>query len=398
MSSRLSGAVLSKDGDKLYFLSAFEKGYDLWELDVREKSTKILKKLDGGGADLVLNKKGDNIYVLSGGNLQKIETKGGKSTSIKYDATMELDHAAEREYMYNHVFLQENKRLFRRDHNGADFEQIKQDFYPFLAHINNNYDFAELLSEVLGELNVSHSGSGYRPGSKGDATAQLGLLFDWSYEKDGLRIEEVLEYGPFDKKNSKVMAGDVIGKIDGVEITKDMDYFPLLNKKSGKKVLVSVYSPKSKQRWDEVVTPISKGVQNDLMYKRWIKRNAHIVDSLSGGRLGYVHIKSMGDASYRDVYADILGKYNLREGIVIDTRFNGGGRLHEDIEILFSGEKYLEQVVRDTVVTCVMPSRRYVKPSIMIIGEANYSNAHGTPWVTSTNRWVSSSECLFLAP
>ena len=80
MSSRLSGAVLSNDGDKLFFLSAFEKGYDLWELDVREKSTKILKKLDGGGAALVLNKKGDNIYVLSGGNLQKIEAKSGKSS------------------------------------------------------------------------------------------------------------------------------------------------------------------------------------------------------------------------------------------------------------------------------------------------------------------------------
>ncbi len=380
MSSRLSGAVLSKDGDKLYFLSAFEKGFDLWELDVREKSTKILKKLDGGGANLVLNKKGDNIYVLSGGNLQKIDTKGGKSTSIKYDNTMELNRAAEREYMYNHVFLQENKRLFRRDHNGADFEQIKKDFYPFLAHINNNYDFAELLSEVLGELNVSHSGSGYRGVSGGDATAQLGLLYDWSYDKDGLRIEEVLEYGPFDKKSSQVKAGDIIEKIDGVAITKDMDYFPLLNKKAGKTVLVSVYSPKSKKHWEEVVKPISRGAQNDLLYKRWIKRNAQIVDSLSNGRLGYVHIKSMGDASYRDVYADILGKYNLREGIVIDTRFNGGGRLHEDIEILFSGEKYLEQVVRDSV-SCIMPSRRYVKPSIMIIGEANYSNAHGTPWV-----------------
>ncbi|MDY6436285.1 MAG: S41 family peptidase [Bacteroidales bacterium] len=380
MSSRLSGAVLSKDGDKLYFLSSFEKGYDLWELDLREKSTKILKKLDAGGAQLALNKKGDNIYVLSGGNLQKIDTKGGKSTSIKYDNTMLLDREAEREYMYNHVFLQESKRLFRRDHNGADFDQIKIDFHLFLAHINNNYDFAELLSEVLGELNVSHSGSGYRGGSNGDATAQLGLLFDWNYDKDGLRIEEVLEYGPFDKKTSKVKAGDIIEKIDGVEIVKGMDYFPLLNKKSGKTVLVSVYSPKTKKHWEEVVKPISRGTQNDLLYKRWIKRNAHLVDSLSGGRLGYVHIKSMGDASYRDVYADILGKYNLCEGIVIDTRFNGGGRLHEDIEILFSGEKYLEQVIRDSV-ECVMPSRRYVKPSIMVIGEANYSNAHGTPWV-----------------
>ena len=55
-------------------------------------------------------------------------------------------------------------------------------------------------------------------------------------------------------------------------------------------------------------------------------------------------------------------------------------RMHEDIEILFSGEKYLTQVVRGEEV-CDMPSRRWNKPSIMIQGEANYSNAHGTPWV-----------------
>lgn len=77
---------------------------------------------------------------------------------------------------------------------------------------------------------------------------------------------------------------------------------------------------------------------------------------------------------------DILGKYNNCEGIVIDTRFNGGGRLHEDIEILFSGQKYFTQVVRGRE-ACDMPSRRWNKPSIMLQCEANYSNAHGTPWV-----------------
>ena len=381
MSSRLSGVSLSKDGDKLFFLSAFEKGYDLWELDVREKSTKILKKLGMGSAEIKLNKKGDKLYVLSGGNLQTIETKGGKATPIKYDATMLLDRAAEREYMFNHIFLQENKRLFRRDSNGADFVQIKKDFYPFLAHINNNYDFTELMSEILGELNVSHSGCGMMSnGKSGDVTACFGLLFDVDYDGDGLLIDEVLEKGPFDKNHSKVEAGCIIEKIDGVEITKDLDYYPLLNKKVGKQVLVSVYNPDTKKRWEEIVKPISKGTQNELLYQRWIKHNAEVVDSLSNGTLGYVHIKSMGDASYRDVYADILGKYNKRKGVVIDTRFNGGGRLHEDIEILFSGEKYLEQVIRDSV-ACVMPSRRYVKPSIMLMCEANYSNAHGTPWV-----------------
>jgi len=375
MSSNLSGMALSKDGEKLYFMTSFEKGFDLWELDVREKSMKILKKMGQGGAHLSM--KDDNIFLLSGGNLQKVD-KSGKSTPIKYDATMELDLAAEREYMFNHVFLQTEKRFFMKDHHGVDLEMMKEAYQPFLAHINNNYDFSEMLSEILGELNVSHTGSGYRPSSKGDATAEFGVLLDLDYKGDGLKIDEVVEGGPFDKKNSKVKAGSIIQKIDGVEITKGLDYYPLLNNKAGKTVLVTVSD--GGKTWDETVKPISHGAMNELLYDRWVKHNEETVKKLSNGRLGYVHIRSMGDASYRDVYSQILGKYNLCDGIVIDTRFNGGGRLHEDIEILFSGEKYLEQVINDSV-ACVMPSRRYNKPSVMIIGEANYSNAHGTPWV-----------------
>ncbi len=116
------------------------------------------------------------------------------------------------------------------------------------------------------------------------------------------------------------------------------------------------------------------------MYERWVKRNEHIVDSLSNGRLGYVHIESMNDDSFRTIYAKILGEYNTRDGIVIDTRWNGGGRLHEDIEVLFSGEKYFTQENHGRN-SAEMPSRRWNKPTIMITGEANYSNAHGTPWV-----------------
>ena len=376
MSSNLSGMALSKDGEKLYFMTSFEKGYDLWEMDVREKSMKITKKMGQGGAHLVV--KDDNIFLLSGGNLQKVD-KGGKSTPIKFDATMELDLAAEREYMFNHVFLQTEKRFFMKDHHGVDLDMMKEAYQPFLAHINNNYDFSEMLSEILGELNVSHTGSGYRPSSRGgDATAEFGVLLDLDYKGDGLKIAEVVEGGPFDKKNSKVKAGSIIQKIDGVEITKGMDYYPLLNNKRDKTVLVTISD--GGKTWDETVKPISHGAMNELLYNRWVKHNEETVEKLSNGRLGYVHIRSMGDASYRDVYSQILGKYNLCDGIVIDTRFNGGGRLHEDIEILFSGEKYLEQVVNDSV-ACVMPSRRYNKPSVMIIGEANYSNAHGTPWV-----------------
>ena len=88
----------------------------------------------------------------------------------------------------------------------------------------------------------------------------------------------------------------------------------------------------------------------------------------------------MSDDSFRKAYSDLLGKYNDREGVVIDIRWNGGGRLHEDIEVLFTGQKYLTQEIRGKDV-CDMPSRRWNKPSIMLMSEACYSNAHGTPWV-----------------
>ena len=378
-SSDLGDAILSKDGETLYYLAAFEDKFDLWKMDLRKHETKLLHKTNSDWASLSLDKEGKTLFLLGRRSMQKME--GEKLKPITYQAEMRLDLAAERDYMFNHVYKQEKQRFYNLNMHGIDWEAMTAAYRKFLPHVNNNYDFQEVLSEYLGELNVSHTGGRYRPGASGDATANLGLLFDWQFEgKEGLRIAEVVEKSPFDHANSKVRAGHIIEKIDGEPITATTDYAALLNKKAKKKTLVTIYDPATKSRWDEVVMPITSGAMSDLLYDRWVKQRAADVEKWSNGRLGYVHIRSMGDDSFRTVYSDILGKYNNCEGIVIDTRFNGGGRLHEDIEILFSGEKYLTQVIRGRE-SCDMPSRRWNKASIMLQCEANYSNAHGTPWV-----------------
>ena len=381
-SSDLGSAIITKDGETLYYLSAFEGGYDLWKMNLRKKDTKLLHKMDAGWANMEMDKDGKNLFLLGSNTMQKMGTNSESLKPISYQAHVKMDLAAERDYMFNHVYKQEQKRFYNLNMHGIDWDTMTKAYRKFLPHINNNYDFAELLSEYLGELNVSHTGGRYRPRLKGDATATLGLLYDWNHNGKGLLISEVVEKGPFDHARSKVKAGDIIEKIDGQEITPESDYSILLNGKARKKTLVTLYNPQTKERWEEVVVPISNGALNDLLYARWVKQRAADVDKWSNGRLGYVHIESMGDDSFRSVYSDILGKYNNREGIVIDTRFNGGGRLHEDIEILFSGKKYFTQVVRGRE-ACDMPSRRWNKPSIMVQCEANYSNAHGTPWVYS---------------
>ena len=192
-------------------------------------------------------------------------------------------------------------------------------------------------------------------------------------------MAEVLEGGPADRADNRLKPGSVITAINGQPVKADADWSTLLNGIAGKKTLVAFTDPSGKAD-EEVMIPVGMGAENAMLYRRWVKGREAYVDSISGGRLGYVHIPSMSDDSFRKVYADVLGKYNNREGIVIDTRWNSGGRLHEDIEVLFSGKKYFTQVVRGTE-TCDMPSRRWNKPSVMVVCEANYSNAHGTPWV-----------------
>ena len=381
-SSNMGSTIISKDGETLYYLAAFEGGFDLWKMDLRKKETKLLHKLDAGWANMELDKEGKNLFILSSKDMQKMDMSSNELKPVNFRASMKMDLAAEREYMFDHVYKQQQKRFYNLNMHGVDWDAMSAAYRKFLPHIGNNYDFAELLSEWLGELNVSHTGGRFYPKGQSEPTASLGLLFDWNYADKGMLISEVIEKGPFDKADTKVKAGVVIEKIDGVEITPEMDYYTLLNNKAKKKTLISLYNPQTKERWEEVIIPISNGALNNLLYTRWIKQRAADVDKWSNGRLGYVHIESMDDDSFRSIYSDILGKYNNRDGIVIDTRFNGGGRLHEDVEVLFSGKKYFTQVVRGRE-ACDMPSRRWNKPSIMLTCEANYSNAHGTPWVYS---------------
>ena len=378
-SSDIADAVINKDGDALYYLSAFEGGYDLWKMDLREKKTSLIKKLNTGGASLQTDKDGDNLFILGRSAMKKMGMAGEKLENISYSANMKMDLAKEREYMFDHVCRQESRHFYQKNMHGVDWSAVTATYRKFLPHINNNHDFAELLSEMLGELNVSHTGGRFRPSAK-ETTANLGLLYDWSYTGKGVRVSEILEKGPFYRSTTKVKEGTVIEKINGTELSDTTSIYDLLNGQTGKKTLVSFFDPKSGKRWDEVVKPIGNGTVSELLYHRWVKQRAEDVKRWSNGRLGYVHIESMDDGSFRTVYSDVMGRYYDLDGIVIDTRFNGGGRLHEDIEVLFSGKKYLTQEYRGRD-ACTMPSRRWTKPSIMVQCEANYSNAHGTPWV-----------------
>jgi tricorn protease len=372
--------LLSKDGEKLYYLSRFEKGYDLWVTELRTKETKLFAKLGARYAGMELSKDGKNIFVLAEGRISKIDAESGKMEPVGISGEMVVNDAGEKAYIFDHAWRQIKEKFYVVNLNGVDWDYYYKTYQKFLPYIDNDYDFAEMLSEMLGELNVSHTGCYYGGpgGPTGDRTASLGIYYDYGYMGPGLRIAEVIAGGPLDKHSEKIHPGVILEKIDGEVITDSVDHYKYLNRKAGKLVLLSMYDPATGLRWEETTKPIGLGEEEELQYKRWVELRRKETDSLSGGRIGYIHVRAMDDESMRTVFEEALGRDLGKDAIIVDTRFNGGGNIHEQLSDFLNGKKYFDVIPHGQYVGSE-PANKWVKPSIVLIGESNYSDAHLFP-------------------
>ena len=189
-SSSLGDAVLSKKGDKLYYQASFERGSDLWCQDLKENSTKLVLK-DIGRAMMIPDKKGEHFYLCTRGGIKQVTIKDGKSKPVTFETLFDYKPAEEREYIFDHAWQQVKDKFYKEDIHGIDWESYRESYRRFLPSINNNYDFQELMSEMLGELNGSHTGARYYASGPALSTANLGVFYDESYTGNGLKIKEI---------------------------------------------------------------------------------------------------------------------------------------------------------------------------------------------------------------
>ncbi|HVU83285.1 MAG TPA: S41 family peptidase, partial [Puia sp.] len=381
-SSILNSARLSKDGEKLYYLARYDKGFDLWETTVRTHETRLLARLDAGEGDFDISKDGKFLMVLADGSLRKVNTADGKISPVKINADMELNASAERAYILDHAWNQVKKKLFDPKLQGVDWNYYHDLYKQFLPHIDNNYDFQVLLSEFLGELNVSHTGGRYRPDFENpDETGALGLLYDLGRKGDGLWVKEVLPGGPFDVDGTHMNEHSVIDKINGIPVTGTADWAILLNRRAGKFTLIGFHDARTGTRYEETVKPIKPAVESGmLLYNRWVRRMEQLTDSLSGGQVGYVHVRAMNDPSFRVTFDKVLGKNYNKKALIVDSRFNGGGWLHDDLVTFLSGKLYFTMRPQGHITSGGEPLNKWTKPSCVLMSECNYSDAFMFPY------------------
>ena len=303
---------------------------------------------------------GKFIFLLADGKAMKVATEDAKTEPLKVSGEMLLQGARERGYIFDHVWRQFKQKFLFVDLQGVDWDYYRATYEKFLPFINNNYDFAEMLSEMLGEVNASHTGAYYGDDPPGaDKTADLGLLYDFDYPGDGVKVVEVVEGGPLDKAVSKIKSGHVIEKIDGVPITAGMDFYQLLNRKAGKLTLLSVRpggqdpvgrerQAHSQRRGDGAVVsalgaPAPQGSGRAL--GRQDRLRARPIDE----RLQHAHgVRGIARPQRR------------QQALIVDTRFNGGGNIHEQLSDFLSGKKYFD----------IIPHGQYVGSEPRQVGQA----------------------------
>ena len=375
-SGRLGDHYLTADGSRLYYMTRLEKGYDLCVLDIKKGNVNVLAK--GLSGSIFPTKDDSSFYILGSRGVVKFNTATGAQENISFTGEFNYRPAEEREYIFGHVWKQVSEKFYDKDIHGIDWEMYGDAYRRFLPHINNNFDFQEMLSELLGELNGSHTGARYY-GAPTRTMGKLGFIPDYTYRGDGLKIAEVLKGGPLYVTDPEIGAGDVIEAIDGQKITAGMNWFPLLTLKAGDKVLVSV---RKGGKTEDIYVEAGRS-DSDLLYRRWVKQREDMVERLSGGRVAYVHVKGMDSWSFREVYSKLLGKYRTAEAVIVDTRNNGGGWLHDDLATLLSGKAYIKFEPRGQYIG-TEPYSKWTKPSCVLIGENNYSDACGFPYVYKT--------------
>ena len=375
-SGRLGDFYLTQDGTKLFYTTRLEKSYDLCQMDIKKGDVKVIKK--GVYGSLVPSADDKDLYVFTGSSITKITIASGATSTISFSGDYEFKPKAERDYIFGHVWKQVNEKFYDPQIHGIDWAGYKKNYERFMPYIANNFDFQDLLSEMLGELNGSHTGARYSQRSK-FTMGWLGAIYDYDYEGDGLKIAEVLPGGALNLADSEIKAGDIIESIDGQPIKAGESWFGLLRNKASKKVAIVVKKGKK-----DVELFIEPGYsESSLMYRRWVKQREEMTDKMSGGKVGYTHVQGMDSPSFRTVYSKLLGKYRAADAAVVDTRHNGGGWLHDDLATFLSGKEYIRFTPRGQYIGSE-PYNKWRKPSCVLMCEDNYSDACGFPYTYRT--------------
>jgi len=377
--------VISSDGKTLLFGARVANQVALYtySLDELAKEPPVARQLTstpGRKSDYAFTPDGKEVFYLENGAVKSITVETRTPKTIAVSARMEVDFDAEKKVVFDEAWETLNRRFYDAKFNGHDWLKLHEEWAPYIAGVRTPDELRRDINLLIGELNSSHSGinrgmergSGPQPVQVGN----LGLRFDReAYEGGkGLVVLEVIALGPAAIEGT-IKPGDRLVSVNGQDIgTKNLD--GMLEDTVDKRVVLGVETH-GKTR-DAVVRPVSSTAAVGLLYRQWVEDRRALVDRVSGGKIGYVHIPDMSDASLQQLYLDLDAQNEAKQGVVVDVRNNNGGYINGYALDVFTRQNYLMMTQRGET---AVPSRQALGqralglPTVLVTNESSLSDA-----------------------
>jgi tricorn protease len=381
--------LFSKDGGTIYFTakSLTDKETDLFS--IKYDGTKIKEITSGGKSPKALSMDTDAkyIYFTKKGKLAHLDIKSGKYESLPFKAKMEINFAKERNQIFEESWRALRDGFYDPNFHNNDWDKLRDKYKPMCMKASTQKDFQDMYNLMLGELNASHMGMRYandRTDLQKEKTGLLGV--EIKAVGNGVKVIRVVPNSPADREQSKLMVGDIITSIDGVELGNEINFYSLIANSVNDNVLLNIDRNGDDE---EIVIRPTSSLKKEL-YDEWVDNNRKLVDKWSNGKLGYLHIQAMGWSSFERFEREFTAVAAGKDAIVIDVRFNGGGWTTDYLMTVLNYKQHAYTIPRGAAKNLDkektkfrnyypigerLPYSAWTKPSIAVCNQNSYSNA-----------------------
>ncbi|MBO0801180.1 MAG: biopolymer transporter Tol, partial [Blastocatellia bacterium] len=353
---------ITRDGRSLFF----REGQSAYSIPLSPVGVSARAGAEGGGLA--------GIGVGAGG-------QGGRRR-VNFVAKVRIDKQAEWAEMFDDAWRTMKYRFYDPQMHGKDWDAARAKYQPLVADIGDRQELLNIVNEMIGELNASHTGAAPGPQGREGAisTGHLGLELESDEQAGRYRVTHIYEDGPADKDWVRVSVGDYLLAINSHPVKAGDNYWPLLNSDNrlNRKVEVTFNSkPVEEGAWRTRIEPVTMRVYSQLRYERWVKQRRETVEKLSNGRIGYLHIQAMDQPSLRKFEKEIRENRN-KEALIIDQRWNGGGNIEQELLAILVQRQYEVWQPRGTEPSG-RPFAGFFGPKVVLQNWRSASNAEMFP-------------------
>jgi tricorn protease len=214
-----------------------------------------------------------------------------------------------------------------------------------------------------------------------------GLLgADWEAADGRWRLKRILRgqnwnpglRAPLTEPGVDAREGDYLVSVDGRPVAAGDNLDRVLEGKAERQVEIAL-SAKADGSGPRVSTVVPVGDEHRLRRLAWVEERRAIVDRLSGGKLAYVYMPDTGDDGLASFERDFYSQVD-RRGLVLDERYNGGGKVADHVIALLQRKVLCWWGTREGWVGRT-PFGTLQGPKVMVINESAGSGGDAMPWM-----------------